>query len=127
MPEPLAGDGEQGVRDGRRNRAEAEFAYSGDYPLARFLYLTVNHKPGSRLDDLRAEFVRFVFSREGQEVVVKDGGSDCVVIADEQHHRVRPPRPRRSVDTTAAGDSFNAAYIAARLQELSPPAAVQAK
>jgi len=53
--------------------AEADFAYSGDYPLARFLYLTVNYKPGSRLDDLRAEFVRFVFSRDGQEVVVKDG------------------------------------------------------
>ncbi len=53
--------------------AEADNAYSGDYPLSRFLYLSVNYKPGSQLDDLRAEFVRFVFSREGQEVVVKDG------------------------------------------------------
>ncbi len=53
--------------------AEPANAYSGDYPLARFLYLTVNYKPGGRLDDLRAEFVRFVFSRQGQEVVVKDG------------------------------------------------------
>jgi phosphate transport system substrate-binding protein len=53
--------------------AEADYAYSGDYPLARFLYLSVNHKPGSSLDDLRAEFVRFVFSKDGQEVVVKDG------------------------------------------------------
>jgi phosphate transport system substrate-binding protein len=53
--------------------AEPDNAYSGDYPLARFLYLSVNYKPGSQLDDLRREFVRFVFSREGQEVVVKDG------------------------------------------------------
>ena len=53
--------------------AEADFAYSGDYPLSRFLYLTVNYKPGSKMDDLRAEFLRFVFSRQGQEVVVKDG------------------------------------------------------
>jgi phosphate transport system substrate-binding protein len=53
--------------------AEAGNAYSGEYPMARFLYLYVNHKPGSKLDDLRAEFVRFVFSKEGQEVVVKDG------------------------------------------------------
>ena len=53
--------------------AEPANAYSGDYPLARFLYLSVNYKPGSRLDDLRGEFVRFIFSREGQEVVVKDG------------------------------------------------------
>lgn len=53
--------------------ADAANAYSGDYPMARFLYLSVNYKPGSQLEDLRREFVRFVFSREGQEVVVKDG------------------------------------------------------
>ncbi|MFN2372045.1 MAG: PstS family phosphate ABC transporter substrate-binding protein [Candidatus Krumholzibacteriia bacterium] len=53
--------------------AEAENAYSGDFPLSRFLYVYINHKPGSKLDDLRAEFVRFVFSQQGQEVVVKDG------------------------------------------------------
>lgn len=53
--------------------AEPENAYSGEFPLSRFLYLVVNYKPGSQLDDLRREFVSFVFSREGQEVVVKDG------------------------------------------------------
>ena len=53
--------------------AEAANAYSGEYPLARFLYLSLNYKPGSQLDDLRREFVRYVFSREGQEVVLKDG------------------------------------------------------
>ena len=53
--------------------AVADNAYSGDYPLARFLYLSVNYKPGSDLDDLRREFVRFVFSHDGQEAVVKDG------------------------------------------------------
>jgi phosphate transport system substrate-binding protein len=53
--------------------AEADNAYSGDYPLARFLYLSVNYKPGNRLDDMRREFIRFIFSKQGQEVVVKDG------------------------------------------------------
>lgn len=53
--------------------AVAENAYSGKYPLARFLYLTVNYKPGSDLDPLRREFLKFVFSKQGQEVVVKDG------------------------------------------------------
>jgi phosphate transport system substrate-binding protein len=48
-------------------------AYSGRYPLARFLYLSVNYKPGSTLDPLRGEFIRLVFSREGQMVVSKDG------------------------------------------------------
>ena len=53
--------------------AEAEYAYSGDYPLARFLYLSVNYKPGSQLDPLRREFIKFIFSKQGQEAVIKDG------------------------------------------------------
>lgn len=48
-------------------------AYTGEYPLARFLYLYVNRQPGAELDPLRAEFVRYIFSREGQSDVVKDG------------------------------------------------------
>ena len=65
--------------------AVADNAYSGDYPLARFLYLSVNYKPGTELDPLRSEFVRFVFSRDGQEAVVKDGylPVPAAVCADE--------------------------------------------
>ena len=46
---------------------------SGKYPLWRFLYIYVNKAPGKPLDPLVAEFVKFMFSKEGQEVVVKDG------------------------------------------------------
>jgi len=53
--------------------AEAENAYSGEYPLARFLYLNVNYKPGSELDPLRREFLKYVLGRQGQADVVKDG------------------------------------------------------
>lgn len=53
--------------------AEAQYAYTGEYPLARYLLLSVNYKPGSRLDPLRAEFLKYVFSKQGQEDVVKDG------------------------------------------------------
>ena len=44
-----------------------------EYPLARYLHLYVNHRPNERLDPLRREFLRLIFSRDGQEVVVKDG------------------------------------------------------
>jgi phosphate transport system substrate-binding protein len=53
--------------------AEPENAYSGAYPLSRFLYLYVNYKPGGDLDPLRREFVKYIFSRDGQQDVVKDG------------------------------------------------------
>jgi phosphate transport system substrate-binding protein len=52
---------------------EPQFAYSGEYPLARFLYLSVNYKPGSTLDPLRREFLRYVLSGSGQADVKKDG------------------------------------------------------
>jgi phosphate transport system substrate-binding protein len=53
--------------------ATAENAYNGTYPLARFLYVYVNKAPNKPLDPLVREFARLVFSREGQEAVVKDG------------------------------------------------------
>jgi len=52
---------------------EARFALGGEYPLARFLWIAVNYKPGSQLDPLRAQFIRYVYSRQGQSDVVKDG------------------------------------------------------
>jgi phosphate transport system substrate-binding protein len=51
----------------------AENVYKQKYPLFRFLNLYVNVKPGAELDPLRREFIRFVFSRQGQQAVVKDG------------------------------------------------------
>jgi phosphate transport system substrate-binding protein len=50
-----------------------ENALSGAYPLARFLYIYVNKKPNEPMDKLVHEFVKFVNSKEGQEIVVKDG------------------------------------------------------
>jgi phosphate transport system substrate-binding protein len=44
-----------------------------EYPLARYLFLVVNYDRGKELDPLRAEFVRYVFSRSGQLAVVKEG------------------------------------------------------
>ena len=52
---------------------EPKFAYSGEYPLSRFLYLSVNHKPGGAIDPLRGEFIRYVLSATGQADVRKDG------------------------------------------------------
>jgi phosphate transport system substrate-binding protein len=60
-------------KSGKPVAAETENGYSGAYPMSRFLYVYVNYKPGSDLDPLRREFVKYVFSREGQEAVAKDG------------------------------------------------------
>jgi phosphate transport system substrate-binding protein len=53
--------------------ATADNAYNGTYPLARFLYVYINRAPGKPLDPLTRELARLMFSKEGQEAVVKDG------------------------------------------------------
>lgn len=65
--------------------ANAENAINGDYPLARFLLLYVNKKPGEPLDLLTKEFITFILSKAGQEVVVKDGyyPMPAEIIAEE--------------------------------------------
>ena len=50
-----------------------ENVLNGSYPLGRFLYLYINKAPGKPLDPMVREFCRYIFSKEGQEVVIKDG------------------------------------------------------
>lgn len=50
-----------------------ENAYSGDYPMARFLYIYANIDPNRPLDPLRGEFIKYIYSKQGQEAVLKDG------------------------------------------------------
>lgn len=59
--------------DGKAIEAKPEHAYSGDYPLSRPLLLYLNVKPKTQLDPLRREFIKFIFSQQGQEIVIKDG------------------------------------------------------
>jgi 2-dehydro-3-deoxygluconokinase len=60
------------------------------------------------------------------EVVVKEGGEGCWIDAGEGPRHVPVAASRECVDSTAAGDSFNAGYLAARLRGASPDAAAQA-
>jgi len=62
---PLSADGGDFV--------EPSVETAEDYPLTRFLYITLNHKPGTQLDPLRREFLKYIFSQEGQKSVIQDG------------------------------------------------------
>ncbi len=53
--------------------ANGENAVSGAYPLARFLYVYANANPNTGMAPLEKEFFRMVLSKEGQEVVHRDG------------------------------------------------------
>jgi len=58
---------------GKYIEATPENAVSGKYPLSRFLYVYVNKHPNKELAPLDKEFIKLILSRQGQEVVIKDG------------------------------------------------------
>lgn len=59
------------------------------------------------------------------EIVVKNGASDAVYAVAGQRGRSPTPAVTAIRDTTGAGDSFNAGYLAARLVGLEPLASCE--
>ncbi len=53
--------------------ADAATAYAGTYPLARYLYIAVDVPPTGKLTDLQREYIAFIYSKEGQQLVAKEG------------------------------------------------------
>jgi 2-dehydro-3-deoxygluconokinase len=60
------------------------------------------------------------------EIVVKNGPNSALVSTGDKTEHVPVPEVVVPVDTTAAGDSFNAGYLAARLSGENPVSAVTA-
>lgn len=62
-----------GDRNGPYVAMTRKTCLDGSYPLCRFTYIYVNRTPGSELNPLTAEFLRFVNSRQGQRTA-EDAG-----------------------------------------------------
>jgi len=61
-----------------------------------------------------------------REVVVKEATAGCRLLVEGEIVLIPAERVARVVDTTAAGDSFNAAYLAARISGADPAEAARA-
>ena len=58
---------------GKFVEATADNAHNKTYPLARYLYVYVNKAPNKPLDPMVREYLKLILSKQGQEVVIKDG------------------------------------------------------
>lgn len=77
---PLAAEGTDYAEPSYEN------CLDGSYPLARFLLIYINKAPGKPLSPTTHEFLKFILSKQGQEIVIKDGYYPLPAeLAKEEH------------------------------------------
>ena len=77
-------------------------------------------------DDTLEVCARRYLEAGAQEVAVKNGGKEMLIAAGGSFSRLAGLGQVSPVDTTGAGDSFNGAYLAARLSGATPEQAARA-
>ena len=106
--------------------AKAKTAFEAMYRLTDIALPTASDERLLFGDDSNDEVIERLRSWGIREIVLKRGAEGSIVADDVAITHVPAVLVRQVVDTTAAGDSFNAGYLAARLGGASPRDAAQA-
>jgi 2-dehydro-3-deoxygluconokinase len=121
----IAFDGNYRPR-GWGDAATARRAFSEILPLIDLALPTFEDEQALFGDDNLDQCIARYRASGVREIVVKRGPRGCVVIVDGDCIEIPPPKVVEPVDTTAAGDSFNAGYLAARIKGAPPREAAAA-
>jgi len=98
----------------------ARVAFEAMYRLTDIALPTANDERLLFGDNSNDEVIERLRSWGIREIVLKRGAKGSLVADDSAVTEVPPVLVRQVVDTTAAGDSFNAGFLAARLGGASP-------
>jgi 2-dehydro-3-deoxygluconokinase len=103
-----------------KNIAQAQSAMKAVLQHTDIALLTLNDEQqlwgDSSVESCQKRYANF----DLKELVLKRGSEDTVVIVDGQTEYIPVTPVEQVIDTTGAGDTFNAGYLAARLQGESP-------
>jgi 2-dehydro-3-deoxygluconokinase len=121
----VAFDGNYRAR-GWSDAAAARRAFDDVLPLIDLALPTLEDEQALFGDADAAACIARLSATEIREIVVKRGALGCLIFAGGDCLEVPPVRVVQPVDTTAAGDSFNAGYLAARLGGASAVEAARA-
>jgi 2-dehydro-3-deoxygluconokinase len=104
-----------------RGCEEAQAAIEATIPFCRYVSCGADDLDVLYGDAARAE----AWAEQGVEVLVRAHDHGVTVFSGEQRLRISPDPPVRALDTTGAGDAFNAGYLWARLEGHEPRVAVR--
>lgn len=107
-----------------RSREAARAAMEAIVPACRFL--SFGDEEVESLFGRPGEALAVEWARSGLEVVRRDAGRSAHVHRGDRVDSIAPMPAPKVVDTTGAGDAFNAAYLASRMGGEEPAHAVRA-
>ncbi len=99
--------------------------YNKLYSISNIVFLTTE-EADILLDGARGNNVHTKLNDMGaREIVLKNGNRPCTIFSDNKFFEVEAETVQNVIDTTAAGDSFSAVYLVARLFGCSPAIAAK--
>ncbi len=97
------------------NRDHARYWYQKILSITDTAFLTFDDEQALWEDLSEQDTITRTQKLGVSEIVIKRGGDACLIISDTETCSVTPAKVDNIIDTTAAGDSFSAGYLAKRI------------